>query len=735
MNNNVAPAEKIHEVYQNGFSHEAEGRERVFGIIYTSGSTGEPKGVMIPESSVLNRLIWSWTRFPFQEKEVAAVRTSLSFVDSICELLSPLLQGIRMAIVPKPVLVDPQALMQCMSEFSVSRILLIPSLLKAILVYIRTTDKQTWPHSLKLVTSSGEELTPSVAKLFFCCALGARLVNLYGSTEVMADVTCQEFRDVHDVDKYTCNGSLSIGSMINNTTAAVVNVDNDSVGELIISGASVTAGYHDKNSNKDCPESQKFFTHPQSGASFRTGDHVRIFRPKNGDEHGELVLIYSKRADSQVKIRGMRTDMSEVSRVMSSQFDVSPVLVFDKETEKILAFLPHDECQRIVNTDKMLLNLPRHAVPEVVNIGLQPFPTLESSGKIDKKQLLQLYRSRKALLQGSANNHWIQKDESLDPMTRKKMTILMQALEEAGIPYHPSSLLDLKVDNFFRIGGTSLNAILVVAKLKAAGFHVSVMDFMQSNSFEQLLDKLSGNESPTAFTPDPSFEEKYEFSAVTLREEDFVCQFMARNFERAERIYLSLHQNEPVLRKILHDDFLFFIHTIYVGSVKSGASFLVRQKSNGKLVGACLNIDESDVTPELYYEYKHFSWAVTAIVTLLCTIEKPVVERLKCTYKRILMAMLTCIDLEHVRSYVDRVSLMFEMEKRVIVLGRALGFQAVISTNTSKVTQDAADLLGYDLVNIVHLNQYQDPVTKGNPFQAAKKGDVTKTSVRLIERE
>ena len=75
-------------------------------VIYTSGSTGTPKGVLGTHRSVVNRCAWMWQTYPFEAGEVACQKTALSFVDSVWEVFGPLLQGVRIVILPDGIVKD-----------------------------------------------------------------------------------------------------------------------------------------------------------------------------------------------------------------------------------------------------------------------------------------------------------------------------------------------------------------------------------------------------------------------------------------------------------------------------------------------------------------------------------------------------------------------------------------------------------------------------------------------------
>ena len=83
---------------------------------------------------VVNRLAWMWRAYPFAPGEVACQKTALSFVDSIWECLrSPPARHAATAIIPDAVLHDPEALVESLAAHRVTRLWLVPSLLRVML--------------------------------------------------------------------------------------------------------------------------------------------------------------------------------------------------------------------------------------------------------------------------------------------------------------------------------------------------------------------------------------------------------------------------------------------------------------------------------------------------------------------------------------------------------------------------------------------------------------------------
>ncbi|MEM8778778.1 MAG: aminotransferase class V-fold PLP-dependent enzyme, partial [Cyanobacteria bacterium P01_G01_bin.49] len=156
-------------------------------VIYTSGSTGRPKGVLGKMRGLVNRLHWMWESLPFAADEVCVQKTSINFVDHVAEIFSPLLQGVPLIIVPEEIRGDVLGLMNLLKEQKITRIVLVPSLLKAM---IDSAPQQLSElRELKYVFCSGEALPLSLAEEFHQKLSAARLFNLYGSSEVAADVT------------------------------------------------------------------------------------------------------------------------------------------------------------------------------------------------------------------------------------------------------------------------------------------------------------------------------------------------------------------------------------------------------------------------------------------------------------------------------------------------------------------------------------------------------------------
>jgi amino acid adenylation domain-containing protein len=348
-------------------------------VIYTSGSTGAPKGVVGLHRGAVNRFNWMWRTYPFEEGEVCCQKTSLSFVDSVWEIFGPLLQGIQTVIIPDETLKDPHALIQTLAAKRVSRIVLVPSLLRIILD--ACNDPQSRLPNLKIWVSSGEALSKELAERFRKNMPQAKLINLYGSSEVSGDSTCYETSDGKPLT------SVPIGRPIDNTQIYLLDRHLQPVpigvpGELHIGGDGLAQGYFNR------PEltAEKFIRNPfvPGGRLYKTGDLARYLPDGN--------IEFIGRIDHQVKIRGFRIELGEIEAVLRQHPGVREGVVDARKDvagdKRLVAYIVPSEGQTdLVSTLRAYLmeRLPDYMVPSVF-VMLDALPRMPN-GKVNRQGL------------------------------------------------------------------------------------------------------------------------------------------------------------------------------------------------------------------------------------------------------------------------------------------------------------------------------------------------------------
>jgi len=436
-------------------------------VIYTSGSTGMPKGVIALHRGAVNRMAWMWRAYPFEANAKSCVKTSLSFVDSVWEIFGPLLQGVPTLIIPDEVGQDIRSLVRTLAEHRVTRIVLVPSLLRAILDE-RPNLQEELPHQM-IWTSSGEHLPRALVDKFQKSLPNHILLNLYGSSEVSADVTCMDLRNA-------VRGSvISIGRPISNTKIYLLDAQRQPVpigisGELYVGGAGLARGYL----NRPDLTAEKFVADPFDGESgrrlYRTGDLARYRSDGN--------IEFLGRADNQVKIRGHRIELGEIEAVLNRHPTVRESVVvaqdaileeqqgpddpkFPTRTEqsrnienpeydkRLIAFVvpTQQRCAPISELrDFLKQNLPDCMVPSFF-IPMKALP-LTPNGKIDRSALPPPDPSRHPL-----DRAFRETKTEIEALVAQVWREVLK-LDKLGVG-----------DNFFELGGHSLLAVQIVSKL------------------------------------------------------------------------------------------------------------------------------------------------------------------------------------------------------------------------------------------------------------------------------
>lgn len=421
-------------------------------VMFTSGSTGQPKAVGVPHRAIV-RLVRSTDFASFGPATRAAVYSNPAFDASTLEIWAPLLNGGTAIPVDRTVVMDPRALRLFLAEARINLVWVTAGLFQQ----IAAVDAAAFAGDRTVITG-GDVVNPAAARAVLAAGRGSglRLLDGYGPTENTTFSTTFDIAHLGE-DELT----VPIGRPIANSTAYLLDplgrpLPPGIVGEIWVGGDGVAQGYL----GDPALTGQRFAPDPFSpspGARmYRTGDFGRW------RANGEIVFV--GRADNQVKVRGFRVELGEISAALAIHASVAEAIVLAPRRESgerdLVAYVTARAGATLAAADlreHLQARLPRQLLPHAFMI-LERFP-LNANGKVDTRALPPV---DVAGLEHAASR--------LEPRTAEER--LLAAIWTDLLGHEPTSV----EDNFFHVGGDSILTIRLVARAYEAGLDVTLKD-------------------------------------------------------------------------------------------------------------------------------------------------------------------------------------------------------------------------------------------------------------------
>ena len=441
-------------------------------VMYTSGSTGQPKGVQVTHHNVLRLFAATDHWFGFGPTDVWTLFHSYAFDVSVWEMWGALLHGGRLVIVDHDTSRDPAALRALLQRQQVSVLCQTPSAFTG----LSDTDRTSAPadFALRYIIFAGEAL-PLHSLAPWIDRYGdtaPQLINMYGITETTVHAT---YRRITATDVAAHTGSL-IGQPIPDLRLYLLDRHGQPVpigvtGEIHLAGPGVSNGYL----NRPDLTAQRFLTDPfHGGPMYRSGDLAR--RLDNGD------IEYLGRIDHQVKIRGFRIELGEIETALAAHPAIHHVAVIDRPDptgqKHLIAYLVTDTPTPTLTTElrhHLRTHLPEYMIP--AHFHYLPTLPLTPNGKLDRNNL--------------------PTPQAAD--TERRDVVAPRSSSETLVVGVFSEVLERRdvsvFDNFFDLGGHSLMAARVMAKLcEMAQVDLPLRNLFERPTAEQLavaIDALS----------------------------------------------------------------------------------------------------------------------------------------------------------------------------------------------------------------------------------------------------
>ncbi|HEX5705835.1 MAG TPA: non-ribosomal peptide synthetase, partial [Pyrinomonadaceae bacterium] len=439
-----------------------------------------PKGVMVTHGGLVNYLSWCARAYDAGRGAGAPVHSSISFDLTVTSLLAPLASGGRTLLLPEEAGVESlAAALRAEGEFSFVK--LTPSHLKVVAGLL---PRENAARQTRALVIGGEALWASHLAYWREHAPETRVINEYGPTETVVGCCVYECA----AGALPEEGAVPIGGPIQNTQLYLLDeglrlVPTGAAGELYVGGDGVARGYLGR------PDltAERFIPDPFSGEPgarlYRTGDLARYV--------AEARMEYLGRADEQVKVRGFRIEPGETESALAAHEAVRESVVVAREDEtgeKFLAAYVVPRAGREVAAAELRAFLrdvlPDYMIPTAfVTLGKLP---LTSNGKVDRRALPAPDTAHPEL-----GNSYVAPRTALEEFVAHVWKEVL-GVERVGIS-----------DNFFDLGGHSIKAMQVVARLLDS-FQIELPPGMlfEATTVAELASLLEQNE------PQPGLMEK-----------------------------------------------------------------------------------------------------------------------------------------------------------------------------------------------------------------------------------
>ena len=448
-------------------------------MIYTSGSTGKPKGAMLHQAGLRNFIAVVIDMEKLTSADRISGHRSFSFDAHIEDMYPVLTLGGSFHIMPTEIRKDLAAIRQFLIDHQCTGGGYSTAMTSLLLNAFDDLP-------IRFTTGGGEKMDGVYSDHI-------EIINVYGPTECTDDTSYYSIAPGRRVE------NIPIGQSVANNWNFIVDTAGNLVpqgvaGELCFAGVQVGRGYwrlpeRTAKSFVDCP----FVKEDHWGRPVRmyhTGDLCRW------NEEGQIE--YMGRIDTQVKLRGFRIELGEIE---SKALNIEGVRQAAAEVRKVMGnehlVLYYTVVDGSNINDESIAaalkasSLAEYMVPDVY-MQMDTMP-MTPNGKINRKALPAPEMKR-------ATEYVAPKGEKEELFCAIFSDILK--IKEVGA-----------TDNFFEIGGTSINAIKVIVEASKHGIQIVFNDLFTQKTPRALAAFVEASTtSETSETSDTSGASKTSIS-------------------------------------------------------------------------------------------------------------------------------------------------------------------------------------------------------------------------------
>ena len=451
-------------------------------VIFTSGSTGRPKGVAVSHEALSQLYAALMTEDQMTSDDCLISGFESTFDVFVRDVTVALASGAHLVLAEPRALLEPGHYADLVEAYNGTWLQLTPAVW-------REAMADGWrPGANMRAEAGGEAMDAELAALLG--EQGAKVVNAYGPTEVTA-VSVQAVVERADID---AGGPIPIGRPLPGTSAYVLDASLNPVppgvpGELVLAGPQVADGYI----GRAAQTAEAFIADPLNpgGRAYRTGDLVRWL------SDGRLEFI--GRIDAQVKIRGMRVELSEIEAALAGLPQIAAAAVSASKDERgrmrLVAYLTAREAKASAQDVPVVLDLapldagkirgelakhlPEHMIPQSF-ARLSHLP-LSPSGKLDRKALPEV-------VSDLAQAEYVAPEGPMETLVVEEIGRLLGEHASDGVSA-PDRIG--RHDGFFALGGHSLLAVQLANRLEAAtGLSVPLKVIFDASDIAELATSI-----------------------------------------------------------------------------------------------------------------------------------------------------------------------------------------------------------------------------------------------------
>lgn len=398
-------------------------------VLFTSGSTGAPKAVQVPHGALGNFVAATTSAYDISAGDRVLATAPLTFDASLEDLLLPLTNGGTCVLRPADALDSPEHLVDVCERLGITWLQLPTAWFE--LVGPAVDAGLRFPPCVRLIAVGGSALPRQTLRSWQRQDERPVLKSGYGPTEAAVIVAVVELDDVPDGD-----GPVPLGRILPGCAVRLMGpggpVPAGIIGEIWVAGAQLADGYVD-----DATSTASVFVTDEDGTRwYRTGD--RAVQGPDGS------LRFRGRVDRQVKRSGHRIEPAEIEHAARGVAGVEQAHVVLRD-ERLVCYVVGDDLAAGEVLSSLRATLPHHLHPAVV-VPMAALP-LTRSGKVEERQLPAPTRT------GATGTF-------VPPVTAEEHVVHEVFSDVLGLP-------EVGVhDSFFALGGSSLDATRVVARLR-----------------------------------------------------------------------------------------------------------------------------------------------------------------------------------------------------------------------------------------------------------------------------